>query len=97
MSRGSFLTEKAVRNYVVSTVKGTFQTYQHWLAQGYSQMHAIDNAMKYAAGQLRSGVSVDNIQQSLDDIETISIIAQTIAIILRRDLESIRSGKLVNS
>ena len=97
MAHGIFLTQKAARNYVVSTVEGTFRTYQHWLGKGFPQAHAINNAMKYAVGQLESGVDTDNIQQSLDDIETIASIAQGIAALLRRKLDAVRADGSVNS
>jgi hypothetical protein len=91
MAHGIFLTQKAARNYVVST----FRTYQHWLGKGFP--HAINNAMKYAVGQLESGVDTDNIQQSLDDIETIASIAQGIAALLRKKLDAVRADGSVNS
>lgn len=97
MGHGIFLTEKAARNYVVSTVEGTFRTYQHWLAKGFPPEHAIDNAIKYALGQLESGVDIDNIQRSLDDIETIAAIAQSIAAVLRRKLDAMNADGSVNS
>ncbi len=48
--------EKIVANYVLSTVRGVFNTAQHWIEEGYSVDHAIDNAWRYGLGMLRSGV-----------------------------------------
>ena len=48
--------EKVVANYLLSTVRGMFNTAQYWMEQGYSADHAIENAWQYGHGMLLSSV-----------------------------------------
>jgi hypothetical protein len=48
--------EKSTANYLLSAVRGMFNTAQYWMAQGYDADHAIGNAWKYGYGMLRSSV-----------------------------------------
>ena len=77
--------EMSERDYALSTVRGTMNTYQYWVRQGYSEKHAMDNAMKYAVGQVKSIISTDRLGQSHRNFELVASISATIAKVLERE------------
>lgn len=77
---------------MVSTVEGTFKTFRHWLEQGFPESHSIDNAVKYALGQLHASVTVENLSEAIEDLETISAIANGLAAYLKRESERLKEA-----
>ncbi len=81
------LFERSERNYALSTVRATLNTYQYWLRKGYPEKHAMDNALKYALGQLHSIITPDNLGESLRNFALMSSISGAIALVLERELK----------
>lgn len=48
--------EETVENYVISTVAGAYRNKKHWKNKGYDEPSSINRALKYAFGQINSGV-----------------------------------------
>ncbi len=74
------------RRYALSTVRGTLNTYHHWLRKGYSEKHSMDNAIKYAMGQIQSIVARDALRASVSDFQLMGQISQTVADLLQSEL-----------
>jgi hypothetical protein len=48
--------EDTLEEYVLSTVKGAYNTKKHWMNKGYDENSSIDRAIRYAFGQINSGI-----------------------------------------
>ena len=71
--------ERAVRQWALSTVKGSLNFAEHFAEQGYPSKHASRNAVNYAIRQLEASVSIDNIERVASDLKSMAIIAQSLA------------------
>jgi hypothetical protein len=78
--------EKWVDNYVLSTVRGMYNTYRYWRDQIYSEDHSIGNACKWGVAQLFAGVGDNHREKYADCFETISAISKSLAEYCRTSL-----------
>ncbi len=88
--------EKAVRQYALSTVKGSLNFAEHFAEQGYSSKHATRNAVKYGIGQLEASVSIDNLERVASDLKSMAVIAQSLADYLERKKPFLTGRKALN-
>ncbi len=89
MKRKLISVENAVRQYALSTVKGSLNLAEHFAKQGYSSKHATKNAVSYGIGQLEASVNIDNIDRVASDMKSMAIIAQSLADYLERKKSSL--------
>ncbi len=79
MKRKVVSVEDWVRQYALSTVKGSLNFAEHFARRGYSSKHASQNAVNYGIGQLEAGVSIDNIERIEGDFRAMAVIAESLA------------------
>jgi hypothetical protein len=73
--------EEAVENYVIGVIQGAFKTKRYWMKQGYDEEHAIKNAVNYAIGQIKAGISMDRkeIEATISKFREMAEIANALA------------------
>ena len=79
MKRKTISVEKAVRQYALSTVKGSLNFAEHFAEQGYTSKHATKNAVNYGIKMLEASVGIENIERVASDLKSMAIIAQSLA------------------
>jgi hypothetical protein len=86
--------EEAVENYVIGVIQGAFKTKRYWMKQGYDEEHAIKNAVNYAIGQIKAGISMNKneIEATIGKFREIAEIANAFADLLGRTLKQYSSN-----
>jgi hypothetical protein len=90
VKRKTISIEKAVRQYALSTVKGSLNFAEHFAERGYTSKHATKNAVNYGIKMLEASVSNDNIERVASDLKSMAVIAQSLADHLERKISFLR-------
>ena len=86
VKRKTISVEKAVRQYALSTVKGSLNFAEHFAEQGYTSKHATKNAVNYGIKMLEASVGIDNVERVASDLRSMAVIAGSLADYLERKL-----------
>lgn len=76
--------EDASRNYCIGVVQGTYKYKESWKNKGFSEEDSIKKAVKYAIGQLGTGVSSRTAKKRISELRELAIISNVLADMLEK-------------